>query len=170
MICHPCADRQGERFSFRSPTFDWNAERRVSEVRICLRHVSPETVLKEFQKIPASTSHRARRRRDSHKAGLPQCTPHGLRKAVATNLAHAGATTKEIMAVMGHRSMAEPERYTRAAEQKRLATRRRGGCAQNSVAHQKVRWADHAKTLAISMAKFGKPVYVGLICDVFPMT
>jgi integrase len=56
------------------------------------------------------------------KAGLPaRCTPHGLRKAAARRLAEAGATSKEIAAVTGHRSLAEVERYTKAADQELLA-------------------------------------------------
>ena len=54
-------------------------------------------------------------------AGLPECTAHGLRKAAATRLAEAGASAHEIMAITGHKTMKEVERYTRAADQKRLA-------------------------------------------------
>jgi integrase len=46
---------------------------------------------------------------------------HGLRKAAARRLAEAGCTSKQIMAVTGHRSIEEVERYTEAAEQVRLA-------------------------------------------------
>jgi integrase len=52
-------------------------------------------------------------------AGLPdECVLHGLRKTAATNLAEAGCTAHEIMAVTGHKSLSEVERYTRAASQK----------------------------------------------------
>ena len=55
-------------------------------------------------------------------AGLPQrCKPHGLRKAAARRLAEAGCSASEIMAITGHKTLAEVERYTRAAEQERLA-------------------------------------------------
>jgi integrase len=55
-------------------------------------------------------------------AGLPdECVTHGLRKAAARRLAEAGCSTLQIMAVTGHRSLAEVERYTRGAQQKRLA-------------------------------------------------
>lgn len=54
-------------------------------------------------------------------AGLPQCSAHGLRKATATRLADAGATTHQIMAITGHRSIAQVESYTRKANKKRLA-------------------------------------------------
>lgn len=54
-------------------------------------------------------------------AGLPdECVPHGLRKAAARRLAEAGCSAKEIMSVTGHKTLAEVERYVRAADQERL--------------------------------------------------
>ncbi|MCC3245084.1 tyrosine-type recombinase/integrase [Methylocystis sp. WRRC1] len=55
-------------------------------------------------------------------AGLPlECQPHGLRKAAGRRLAEAGCSAKEIMAILGHKSLAEAERYTRDADQETLA-------------------------------------------------
>jgi integrase len=54
-------------------------------------------------------------------AGLPHCSAHGLRKATAADLANCGCSTHEIMAITGHRTLEEVERYTRAANQKTLA-------------------------------------------------
>lgn len=55
-------------------------------------------------------------------AGLPErCVTHGLRKAAARRLAEAGCSANEIAAITGHVSLEEVARYTRAAEQKRLA-------------------------------------------------
>jgi hypothetical protein len=55
-------------------------------------------------------------------AGLPlDCKPHGLRKTLGRRLADASATAHEIMAALGHLTLAEAERYTREAD------RRRGG-------------------------------------------
>ena len=55
-------------------------------------------------------------------AGLPdRCVLHGLRKAAARRMAEAGCTEKEIAAVTGHTTLKEVARYTRAADQKRLA-------------------------------------------------
>ena len=64
-------------------------------------------------------------------AGLPHCSAHGLRKASATRMAEAGATTHMLMAAFGWDSLAEAERYTRAAECKRLAA---AGIAQVAAA------------------------------------
>ena len=56
------------------------------------------------------------------KAGLPlDCQPHGLRKTLGRLLADAGATAHDIMAALGHTTLAEAEHYTREAD------RRRGG-------------------------------------------
>jgi hypothetical protein len=58
------------------------------------------------------------------KAGLPaRCEAHGLRKAAARRLAEAGCSASEIAAITGHKTLAEVERYTRAADQERLARR-----------------------------------------------
>lgn len=55
-------------------------------------------------------------------AGLPlDCKPHGLRKTLGRRMADAGCTAHEIMAMLGHTTLEEAERYTREAD------RRRGG-------------------------------------------
>jgi integrase len=55
-------------------------------------------------------------------AGLSSaCTFHGLRKAAARRLAEAGCTVHEIAAIGGWKSLHEVERYTKAADQMKLA-------------------------------------------------
>jgi integrase len=54
-------------------------------------------------------------------AGLPQCSSHGLRKLTATRLAELGCSEREIMSITGHKSVSEVSRYTKAADQSRLA-------------------------------------------------
>jgi integrase len=54
-------------------------------------------------------------------AGLPHCSSHGLRKAAARRLAEAGNSANQIAAVTGHLSLKEVERYTRAADQEKMA-------------------------------------------------
>ena len=55
-------------------------------------------------------------------AGLPMdAKPHGLRKAAGRMLAEAGATAKQIMAVLGHATLAEAQRYCDEADQAGLA-------------------------------------------------
>jgi integrase len=65
-------------------------------------------------------------------AGLPRkqkpngervrlCTPHGLRKRCCTDMAERGCTAHEIMAVSGHLTLKEIERYTKMADRARNA-------------------------------------------------
>ncbi len=54
-------------------------------------------------------------------AGLPHCSAHGLRKAVARRLAEAGCSEHVIAAITGHRSLQEVRRYTARASQLVLA-------------------------------------------------
>jgi integrase len=55
-------------------------------------------------------------------AELPgHCVFHGLRKSALTRLADAGCTAHEIAAISGHKTLMEVERYTKAADQVRLA-------------------------------------------------
>lgn len=53
--------------------------------------------------------------------GLNHCSPHGLRKAAARIMAESNCTAREIMAVTGHKSLSEAERYTEASNQQKLA-------------------------------------------------
>lgn len=58
------------------------------------------------------------------KRSLPDgLSPHGLRKSTCRRLAEAGCTPHEIMAISGHRSLAEVTRYTIEAGRKGLAQR-----------------------------------------------
>lgn len=60
-------------------------------------------------------------REQCREAGLVGCSAHGLRKAGAATAAENGATTQQLMAIFGWLSLVEAERYTRAAERKRMA-------------------------------------------------
>lgn len=56
------------------------------------------------------------------KAGVPAgATLHGLRKSMGKALAESGATTKEIMAILGHTAIEHAQLYSRDAEQKIMA-------------------------------------------------
>lgn len=55
-------------------------------------------------------------------AGLPQCTAHGLRKAMARRLAESGKSQQSIKSVGGWKADAEVTTYTAGADQKRLAS------------------------------------------------
>jgi hypothetical protein len=58
----------------------------------------------------------------SQLGGLPErCVTHGLRKAAARRLAEAGCSANEIMALTGHATLTEVTRYTKTAEQRKIA-------------------------------------------------
>lgn len=55
-------------------------------------------------------------------AGLPsRCVSHGLRKAAMRRLAEAESTANQIASISGHKTLKEVERYTKAADQKKMA-------------------------------------------------
>lgn len=82
-------------------------------------------------------------------AGLPdRCVLHGLRKAAARRLADAGCSTHEIKSITGHKSLQEVERYTMAAEQRRLAT--------SAVARLEERKADKSSQPVLKFGKSGQ--------------
>jgi integrase len=60
-------------------------------------------------------------REQCNAARLPHCSAHGLRKAAARRMAEWGFTAHEIAAWTGHLSLREVVRYTKGADQKRLA-------------------------------------------------
>jgi integrase len=56
-------------------------------------------------------------------AGLPHCSAHGLRHAAMRRLAEAGYSAPDIMAVSGHKRLADVQVYIDAADQVRRADR-----------------------------------------------
>lgn len=57
-----------------------------------------------------------------NQAGLPKGTSaHGLRKGACRRLAEAGCSANEIAAISGHISLREVQRYTLAADRRRMA-------------------------------------------------
>lgn len=54
-------------------------------------------------------------------AGLPHCSAHGVRKASACLAAEEGATSHQLQSMFGWKSIQEAERYTQAAQRKKMA-------------------------------------------------
>ena len=54
-------------------------------------------------------------------AGLPRCTAHGLRKIAAVRAAENGATDRQMMALFDWDTPSMAAKYTKAAQQKKLA-------------------------------------------------
>lgn len=75
----------------------------------------------EFRKPFTSNGFGNRMRKWCDEAGLAECSSHGLRKASAARLAEVGCTAHEIMAITGHKTLKEVERYTKGVRQKTLA-------------------------------------------------
>jgi site-specific recombinase XerD len=48
-----------------------------------------------------------------NRAGLQQCSAHGLRKAFVVNMIHKGMSPQRIMSITGHRTQKEFDRYAR---------------------------------------------------------
>lgn len=57
------------------------------------------------------------------KAGIPHCSPHGLRKAISRKLAESGATVLEGRAVTGHKTDREFMKYAESANRAAMAAK-----------------------------------------------
>jgi integrase len=69
-------------------------------------------------------------------AGLPiGLSAHGLRKAMCRRLAEGGCTANQIAAVSGHATLQEVSRYTKAADQKRMAADAMGAIPRTKLAN-----------------------------------
>jgi integrase len=70
-----------------------------------------------------------------NEGGLPRdCHFHGLRYSAAKTLAEVGCTPHQIAAITGHRTIAMVQKYSRAAEQRRLATEAMAKLVENDPA------------------------------------
>ena len=78
-------------------------------------------IASSFNKPFTSGGFGNRMRKWCNEAGLPNCSSHGLRKAMATRLADLGCSTHQISAIGGWETLKEVERYTKQANRKRLA-------------------------------------------------
>jgi integrase len=75
----------------------------------------------EFGKPFSADGFGNRFRKWCDEARLPHCSAHGLRKAGSARLAELGASDREIMAITGHQTAKEVDRYTKGARQRNLA-------------------------------------------------
>jgi integrase len=67
----------------------------------------------------------------AERAGLLDCTAHGIRKAAARRLAEAGATVNQLMAIFGWARPDMAIKYTREASKKHMAAEAIGGLVRN---------------------------------------
>lgn len=68
-----------------------------------------------------TSNYSGRLREQLHRVGMEDYSIHGLRKSAANRLAEAGCSSKEIAAILGHKTLAMVELYTREVEQRQLA-------------------------------------------------
>ena len=81
--------------------------------------MKPESFTNWFRRIVREVTHEVN---GKPVPALPdRLSPHGLRKATCRMLAEAGCTPHQIMAISGHKTLAEVTRYTVAAERIGLA-------------------------------------------------
>jgi integrase len=67
-------------------------------------------------------------------AGLSKgLSAHGLRKAMCRRLAEAGCSANQISAISGHSTLHEVARYTKAADQKRMAVDAMGSISRTKL-------------------------------------
>jgi integrase len=82
-------------------------------------------------------------------------SPHGCRKTAAAILAELGCSSHQTAAITGHRSLKEVERYTKSANQKRLARPAMAMWAKGQTANENAQepdagadpWAKHCLSL-----------------------
>ena len=111
----------------------WVAQQKTGERLLIPIHPDLAAVLDDIPRVGTNIVHRedgraytprgfsASFRKERDRLGLKGLQFHGLRHTAAVRLAEAGATDREIMAILGHRTAAMVTKYTRGAEQKRLA-------------------------------------------------
>lgn len=91
----------------------------LAKVIASLPDIAPAFILNAYGKPYAAESLGNLFRRAAVEAGIT-ARLHGLRKAFCVYWAERGATTHQIAAMAGHMSLAEVERYTRAADRTRI--------------------------------------------------
>jgi integrase len=79
-------------------------------------------IVTEFGRPFTAAGFGNRMREWCNKAGLPNCSAHGLRKAAATIAADNGASAHQLMAIFGWKTLKQAEHYTRKADRRRLAS------------------------------------------------
>jgi enterobacteria phage integrase len=87
-------------------------------------------------------------------AGLPMdCKPHGLRKTLGHRLADNGDSAHDIMAILGHTTLAQAMLYTKEADRRRGGKR---GIAQLND-HRENKGSPHSHLVSGEIGKKGAP-------------
>jgi len=95
----------------------------LAEVLDATPHIGETIVVTQYGKPFSEKSLTGRMADWTHSAGIGKgFTLHGLRKTLGKRLAEGGASTRQLMEVLGHDDIEHAELYSREAEQIRLAT------------------------------------------------
>jgi integrase len=96
-------------------------------------------------------------REQCREAGLAVgLSAHGLRKAMCRRLAEAGCSANEIASISGHQTLSEVERYTKAADQQRMARTAVERLKNDRVANrEQLGYKPQPKPLKLRAAKIG---------------
>lgn len=95
----------------------------LADVLVATNREGPTVVVTAYGEPFSAKSITGRMKDWAHAAGLaPSCTLHGLRKTLGKLLAEGGASTWQLMDVLGHDDMEHSELYSREANQILLAT------------------------------------------------
>lgn len=134
------ANRHGDRLHLHHSKNDSETKVRISDaLERALKGWETETgpyLQTQFSKPFSPTGFYNWFKRACVKAGIPHCSPHGLRKAISRRLAESGATVLEGRAVTGHKTDKEFIRYAESASKEQLADR--------ALANLSERFAKHA--------------------------
>jgi len=113
------------------------------EAIVAMGHIGSKTFLVTDYGKPFSKAGFGNKMREwCDEAGLPQCTAHGLRKAIARRLAESGESQQSIKSVGGWKGDAEVATYTAAADQRRLASAAVGRLSIADLANRKSQLAN----------------------------
>ncbi len=103
-----------------------------TQVALDAMPVTESLVVTEFGKPFTANGLGNRMRKWCKEAGLPHCSLHGLRKAVARRLAEGGATDAEGQAVTGHKKASTFQHYRAMANRQLLADRAMSNLTQSA--------------------------------------
>lgn len=119
------ADRHGDRLILSHTKNDSDTNVRMSAAMIAAIDACPSKgptyIETQFGKPFTSTGFYNWFKRGCVKAGIPHCSPHGLRKAISRLIAESGKTVMEGRAVTGHKTDKEFLRYAEQANKAKMA-------------------------------------------------
>lgn len=119
------ANRKGDRLILNHGKNDSDTNIKMSAAMIAAINACPSKgptyIETQFGKPFSPTGFYNWFKRGCVKAGIPNCSPHGLRKAISRLIAESGKTVMEGRAVTGHKTDKEFLRYAEQANKAKMA-------------------------------------------------